>query len=149
MLHGSLNPPEPTTQLLIRPPRLKTSPKAERLPHHVRALWELDHVKNGGMAKPLASTLMSPVGLRLCRSDMSVVPSTTAVMCPPAMCPKPTHAHSKIVSLFDHLVGGSKQRWRNSQAECLCCFRLMTNSNFVGCTTGRSAGFSPLRIRPA
>ena len=28
-------------------------------------------------------------------------------------------------------------------------FRLMTNSNFVGCTTGRSAGFSPLRIRPA
>jgi hypothetical protein len=28
-------------------------------------------------------------------------------------------------------------------------FRLMTNSNFVGCTTGRSTGFSPLRIRPA
>ena len=28
-------------------------------------------------------------------------------------------------------------------------FRLITNSNFVGCTTGRSAGFSPLRIRPA
>jgi hypothetical protein len=28
-------------------------------------------------------------------------------------------------------------------------FRLITNSNFAGCTTGRSAGFSPLRIRPA
>jgi hypothetical protein len=27
-------------------------------------------------------------------------------------------------------------------------FRLITNSNFTGCTTGRSAGFSPLRIRP-
>src|SRR5262249_51786945 len=26
--------------------------------------------------------------------------------------------------------------------------RLMMNSNFVGCTTGRSAGFSPLRTRP-
>ena len=26
--------------------------------------------------------------------------------------------------------------------------RLTTNSNFAGCTTGRSAGFSPLRIRP-
>ena len=26
---------------------------------------------------------------------------------------------------------------------------LMTNSNFVGWITGRSAGFSPLRIRPA
>src|SRR6266542_414264 len=27
-------------------------------------------------------------------------------------------------------------------------FRLMTSSNLVDCTTGRSAGFSPLRIRP-
>src|SRR6516225_2839814 len=26
--------------------------------------------------------------------------------------------------------------------------RLMTNSNLVGCNTGRSAGFSPLRMRP-
>jgi hypothetical protein len=26
--------------------------------------------------------------------------------------------------------------------------RLMTNSNLVGCCTGRSEGFSPLRIRP-
>jgi hypothetical protein len=31
----------------------------------------------------------------------------------------------------------------------LAVFRLITNSNFAGCTTGRSAGFSPLRIRPA
>jgi hypothetical protein len=27
--------------------------------------------------------------------------------------------------------------------------RLMTNSNLVGCTTGRSAGLAPLRMRPA
>ena len=27
--------------------------------------------------------------------------------------------------------------------------RLMTNSNVVGCTTGRSAGLAPLRIFPA
>jgi hypothetical protein len=26
--------------------------------------------------------------------------------------------------------------------------RLITRSNFVGCSTGRSAGFSPLRMRP-
>ena len=31
----------------------------------------------------------------------------------------------------------------------LTVLRLMTNSNLVGCTTGKSAGFSPLRIRPA
>src|SRR5882672_10145771 len=29
---------------------------------------------------------------------------------------------------------------------CLAAFRLMMNSNFVGCSTGRSAGFLPLRI---
>src|SRR5713226_5119501 len=30
----------------------------------------------------------------------------------------------------------------------LAVFRLMTSSNLVGCITGKSAGFSPLRIRP-
>src|SRR5215467_10210744 len=30
----------------------------------------------------------------------------------------------------------------------LAVLRLITNSNLVGCMTGRSAGFSPLRIRP-
>jgi hypothetical protein len=30
----------------------------------------------------------------------------------------------------------------------LVVFKLMTRSNFVGCITGRSAGFSPLRTRP-
>ena len=29
---------------------------------------------------------------------------------------------------------------------CLAAFRLITNSNFVGCSTGRSAGLAPFRI---
>src|SRR5207249_7667140 len=29
---------------------------------------------------------------------------------------------------------------------CFAVLRLITNSNFVGCSTGRSAGFAPLRI---
>src|SRR5215475_15390685 len=29
---------------------------------------------------------------------------------------------------------------------CLAAFRLMMNSNFLGCSTGRSAGLAPLRI---
>ena len=29
---------------------------------------------------------------------------------------------------------------------CLAAFRLMMNSNFIGCSTGRSAGFAPFRI---
>jgi hypothetical protein len=31
----------------------------------------------------------------------------------------------------------------------LAVIKLMTISKVVGCTTGRSAGFSPLRMRPA
>ena len=29
---------------------------------------------------------------------------------------------------------------------CLAVFKLITNSNFVGCCTGRSAGLAPFRI---
>src|SRR4029453_1944123 len=29
---------------------------------------------------------------------------------------------------------------------CLAAFRLMMNSNFFGCSTGRSAGFAPFNI---
>src|SRR5262245_35663470 len=34
-----------------------------------------------------------------------------------------------------------------SRPSALAAFRLSTNSNLVGCCTGRSAGFSPLRMR--
>ena len=34
-----------------------------------------------------------------------------------------------------------------SRPSAVAVFRLITNSNLVACTTGRSAGFSPLRIR--
>ena len=36
-----------------------------------------------------------------------------------------------------------------SRPSALAVLRLMTSSNLVGCTTGRSAGFAPLRMRPA
>src|SRR5262249_765453 len=36
-----------------------------------------------------------------------------------------------------------------SRPRAFAVLRLMTKSNFVGCNTGRSAGFSPLRMRPA
>ena len=36
-----------------------------------------------------------------------------------------------------------------SRPSALAVLRLMTSSNFVGCMTGRSPGFSPLRMRPA
>ena len=36
-----------------------------------------------------------------------------------------------------------------SRRSALAALRLITSSTFVTCCTGRSAGFSPLRIRPA
>jgi hypothetical protein len=36
-----------------------------------------------------------------------------------------------------------------SRPSAFAVLKLITSSNLVGCTTGRSAGFSPLRMRPA
>ena len=48
---------------------------------------------------------------------------------------------------FDHLVGAGEQRRRTSRPSALAVLRLMTSSYLVGACTGRSAGFSPLRMR--
>src|SRR6516164_9156733 len=49
--------------------------------------------------------------------------------------------------LLDDLVGGGEQRVRHRKAERLGGLRLITSSYLVGACTGRSAGFSPLRMR--
>jgi hypothetical protein len=51
--------------------------------------------------------------------------------------------HSITSSAMASRVGGIVR------PSTLAVLRLTTNSNLVGCITGRSAGFSPLRIRPA
>ena len=53
---------------------------------------------------------------------------------------------SRFTSL-DHLVGAREQRRRHSRPSAFAVLRLITNSYFVGACTGRSAGFSPLRMR--
>ena len=51
--------------------------------------------------------------------------------------------HSITSSARASSVGGQLR------PSALAVLRLMTSSNLVGCRTGRSAGFSPLRMRPA
>ena len=50
-------------------------------------------------------------------------------------------------SLFDHLVGAGEHVGGMSRPSALAVLRLITSSYLVGACTGRSAGFSPLRMR--
>jgi hypothetical protein len=49
---------------------------------------------------------------------------------------------------FDHLVSAAEQRNREVRPSAFAVLRLMISSIFVTCCTGRSAGLSPLRMRP-
>ena len=51
-------------------------------------------------------------------------------------------------NLFNHLVGTAEQRDREGEAKRLGGLQVEISSTFVDWITGRSAGFSPLRIRP-
>jgi hypothetical protein len=63
-----------------------------------------------------------------------------------------TASQSASVSCFyrllDHLVGGSQQCVRDGEAERLGGLEVITNSNVVDCTTGKSAGLAPLKMLP-
>jgi hypothetical protein len=51
--------------------------------------------------------------------------------------------------LLDHLVGEREQPVRYLEAERLGGLEIKHEFELLDCMTGRSAGFSPLRIRPA
>src|SRR5260370_1182840 len=57
-------------------------------------------------------------------------------------CDEVASPHSITSSAMASSPGG------NVRPNALAVLRLITNSNLIDCMTGRSAGFSPLRIRP-
>jgi hypothetical protein len=73
-----------------------------------------------------------------------------------ALGPKATDAYlevcfgakADIAPLFDHFVGSAEQRHRNAQAKGPGGFDIDDHFDFHDCCTGKSAGFSPLRILP-
>ena len=60
----------------------------------------------------------------------------------PMFLPTTDHCHDHLITLSARTstFGGIVR------PICLAAFRLMMNSNFVGCSTGRSAGLAPFRI---
>ncbi|MGB9019040.1 MAG: hypothetical protein WCC77_15525, partial [Pseudolabrys sp.] len=48
---------------------------------------------------------------------------------------------------LDHFVCAGGQPRQHIDADPFAVFKLITNSNLLDCSTGKSAGFAPLRIR--
>src|SRR5260370_36626516 len=66
-----------------------------------------------------------------------------------APCPKSARSGHRP-TLFDQVVGANEQRQRHFNSKRLGGSDVDdTNSTLVGCSTGSSAGFVPLRIRSA
>ena len=62
--------------------------------------------------------------------------------------PHPIESNSPLTGprSSDDFVGPQQERLRDRQARAFAVFLLMTSSNVVGSSTGRSAGSAPLRI---
>ena len=69
-------------------------------------------------------------------------PSGHAAAAPPSSVMNSRRSHSITSSASASNIGGI------SRPSALAVLRFMMSSNLVGCYTGKSAGFSPLRIRP-
>ena len=61
---------------------------------------------------------------------------------------KPTRSGHSL-GLFDDLVGAGKDEGGTVRPSAFAVLRLTTNPNVTACWTGRSTGFSPLRILSA
>ena len=102
-------------------------------------------------ARPLAARAQQPARTR----EVGLLHPVRLL---PARRERPRHHRAAEqrdeVAAFDlraHSITSSARCCRNkgtSRPSALAVLRLITSSNFVDCITGKSAGFSPLRMRP-
>ena len=124
----------------------------------------VDDPRQSGFSVATFWSSTKPAPLKPCRNASICVPPREGrprekpdnrhrVLCPrrerPCRHRAPEQRDEIAARSLDHLVGAGEQRRRHGEAEHPAVGRLMTNSNLVACTTGKPAGFEPLRMRPA
>ena len=63
------------------------------------------------------------------------------------LCPQSKIRQSKHLKLITYdLVRPLEHAGWNCQTDLFCRLKLITNSNFVACCTGKSAGLAPFKI---
>ena len=63
--------------------------------------------------------------------------------------PRPNENSKCKDPILDHPVGSCEHAGGIVTLICFAVFRLITSSNFVGYSTGKSAGLAPLRFGPS
>jgi hypothetical protein len=106
-----------------------------------RSLSRPADVQDGVMNCPKGTSALGPL---IPQHQTFAGASRTAVS-----CQFRTHALQQIDSYSITSSANICIEIGTSIPSALAVFMLMISSNLVGCITGRSAGFSPLRIRPA
>src|SRR6516164_1988785 len=115
-------------------------PPRQKVPLNIRR-YATPHVRFGSKAD-----------IGACRRDVRFTPKADIGTQPRNVCfvPKADIPHCSEESRYSitssaraESVGGI------SNPSVFAVFRLITNWKLVGCITGRSPGFSPLRMRPA
>ena len=94
----------------------------------------------------------SDADIQPCLSDVRFTPKSrhwlSVSECP--LCAKSGHTQRSKMYRYSIISSASAERLGGtSMPSALAALRLMTNSNLLDCTTGKSPGFSPLRILPA
>src|SRR5262249_3889989 len=97
-------------------------------------------------AQPLFFNYGTFLDVRFFLNYVRFTPESRHLQCTSACPLRARSGHSAC--LLDHFVGAPEERQRDCEPEHLGGLEVQDQLDLVACCTGRSAGFSPLRIRP-